>query len=205
MCTGHNGERSAEEASTRCAGACCARCFLPLLSGREHLSSPRAPGSVHMLVTGVCSKARLVTQSAWPASQRCACGRLHAVLARDRAFQQCRGEPGASPSAAEAEAAAMRSAMTRTFSVRRLPRECEAVRSGCLGVGSSLVSPLPQDCAVASPVASHRLCTTPCSALVSLPQLLYLQVHSDHVFLDVSAPLHSLRAGFTGRQLHPQP
>ncbi|KAK9845926.1 hypothetical protein WJX81_006154 [Elliptochloris bilobata] len=43
-----------------------------------------------------------------------ASSRLHAVLAQDTAFAQCRGEPGAS---AEAETAAMRSAMTRTFAV----------------------------------------------------------------------------------------
>lgn len=36
---GHNGERSAEEASTRCAGACCALCWLSALpdSQRKHL------------------------------------------------------------------------------------------------------------------------------------------------------------------------
>ena len=43
--------------------------------------------------------------------------RLHAVLAQDAAFAQCRGEPGASASVAEAETVAMRSAMTRTFAV----------------------------------------------------------------------------------------
>ena len=39
------------------------------------------------------------------------------MLAQDAAFAQCRGEPGASGSVAEAETAAMRSAMTRTFAV----------------------------------------------------------------------------------------
>ena len=39
------------------------------------------------------------------------------MLAQDTAFAQCRGEPGASGSVAEAETAAMRSAMTRTFAV----------------------------------------------------------------------------------------
>lgn len=39
------------------------------------------------------------------------------MLAQDAAFAQCRGEPGAPGSVAEAETAAMRSAMTRTFAV----------------------------------------------------------------------------------------
>lgn len=72
----------------------------------------------------------LITERAADFGEACMGCRLHAVLARDSAFQQCRGEPGASAKAAEAESAAMRSAMTRTFSVRLPPQQRGAAGPG---------------------------------------------------------------------------
>jgi len=92
---------------------------------------------------GLCSQLTLAGAPACSGRADAVRGRLHAVLARDAAFHQCRGEPGASPSAVEAESAAMSGAMTRAFSVRWIvsgcSRCCARVAAG-LRWGSRVVS-----------------------------------------------------------------